>query len=97
MNIKRFLVRKILRKVYDPEEIIRIPFKDMNAAEMRVFVEAMYTKMIDMQGSIEKMRSYVAEIPAPCDKCYDDVDMYCFKCEGTGLVRNKSLCSWPWD
>ncbi|MHA2280296.1 MAG: hypothetical protein ACXAC5_05555 [Promethearchaeota archaeon] len=97
MSIKRFFVRKILRKACDPKEVFGIPFKDMNAAEMKIFIETMYTEIVEMQGYIVKLKEYVSEAPAPCDKCCNEAELYCFKCEGTGIVRNKNLCNWPWD
>jgi len=97
MNIKRFLTRKIFRKVYDPKEIPNIPFKDMNTAEMKVFMEMMYTDMIEIQDSVIRLINYMSEIPAPCDKCDGESFDFCFKCENTGVVKNKNLCGWPWD
>ena len=68
----------------------------MNAAEMRLFAEVLHAEIVETQGHLMKLKDYVSEVPAPCDKC-DGPENYCFKCEGTGIVKNKHLCSWPWD
>jgi hypothetical protein len=96
MNIKRFLIRKIFRKVYDPEEILDIPFKDMNTAEIKVFMKIMYTEITEVKNNIARLVNYMSEIPAPCDKCNEETAV-CFKCENTGIVKNKNLCGWPWE
>jgi len=97
MNIKRFLIRKILRKVYDPKEVSKIPFKDMNSAEMKIFMEIIYSEIIEIQNNITRLVNCVSEVPAICDKCYGETETFCFKCENTGMVKNRNLCNWPWE
>ena len=98
-RIKRFFIRKILRRIYDPEELLKIPFSEMNSSEIRFFMEVLYTGMIEAEGNLIKAVSYISEVPTHCDKCPDsiDLDYYCFKCEGTGIIKNKHLCDWPWE
>lgn len=98
-KIKKFWVRKVLRRVYDPDKVSSIPFDKMNLAEMKFIMELLYTGMNRTEEDLVKVIDYVSETPTPCDKCFglEIPDEYCFKCEETGVVRNKHLCSWPWD
>ena len=42
---------------------------------------------------IEKL----GEISVYCDKCNGGADKpQCFKCNSTGIVKNKQLHDWPW-
>ena len=50
-RIKRFFIRKILRRIYDPEELLKIPFSEMNSSEIRFFMEVLYTGMIEAEGT----------------------------------------------
>ena len=98
-RIKRFWIRKVLRRVYDPDEIFEMPITYMNQAETIFFIESLYIELIEMRVDFTVITSYVSEALSPCDKCFDlEVsEAFCFKCEGTELVKNKQLCSWPWE
>jgi hypothetical protein len=50
----------------------------------------------EIHNNISMLVRYLGEAPAPCDKC-SGMEDYCFKCEGTGVVKNKHLCDWPWE
>lgn len=101
MNIKRFWVRKILGRIYDEDEIFNhsISISKMNKAELGLAIDMLYMNVLDNQQDIKTAISIMAESPNKCDKClnYDGEYKLCFKCEGTGIVKNGQLCNWPWS
>lgn len=99
--IKRFWIRKILGRVYDTSEIFEnlIPIENMNKAELKLTVSILYNTVYEIQQDIRQVVRYIGEAAIQCDKCsnYDGEYSVCYKCEGSGVVRNKQLFDWPWE
>lgn len=38
----------------------------------------------------------LSEISVYCDKCNGGENVPCFKCNNTGIIKNKQLYDWPW-
>lgn len=58
--------------------------------------DELYQRTDHLLDIIAALYNYIAEMPAPCDKCSDqEVYKDCFKCENTGVVKHKQLFNWP--
>jgi len=100
-RLKRFWIRKILRKVYDPIEIIEnhIPIDKMNRAEVLLTIDTLHSSFDEMQQDIKLIIYQMSETGAICDKCnnYNGVESICWKCSSSGITRSRQLCDWPWE
>jgi hypothetical protein len=98
-KLKRFWVRIVLGQVFDPEEVLSGKIKSPNTAEVVFMMDILYREIQEIHKTIDTMVYYVAEVPTPCDKCDNYIEpgsKLCFKCEGSGIIKNKQLCNWPW-
>jgi hypothetical protein len=71
-------------------------FKNKDTQESVDFINKRIT---DINANLNEIILYLGSIPAQCDKCnsyFDNEEKYCFKCEGTGVVKNSQLNDWPW-
>lgn len=98
-KIKKFWIRKVLRKVYSLDDIENLEWTNMNMSEKNIIVENLYARVTELENNIEELVYYLSDVPTKCDKCFNydhDSDEDCFKCENSGIIRKSQLMGWVW-
>ena len=97
-KVRKFLVRKVLREIYNIDDINSMDWSEMNNTEKDLIMENLYSRITEIEDNHQAMVFYMSTVPNRCDKFsnYEDPEMNCFKCENSGVVQKDQLIGWPW-
>ena len=54
-KIKKFWIRKVLRKVYSLDDIENLEWTTMNMSEKNIIVENLYLRVTELENNIEEL------------------------------------------